>query len=750
MQGGVYFRLVKNPNIKNSDTTKAPHWQRMLRMIWREQQPPRLARVPEPLIVMDDPDQVKTFHEEGSDKGSIRPIYHFNALRMSQMTPLGGLVVDFGSGSGQYLRYFAQMRPDVRIIGFDLSEEMIAVGNRMLERTHLSPRVTLIKSDMTTFTAPKNERVHLISSLFALHHLPSMHEVKQCLERMARIREEQNAGVWIFDHARPSHPDTPSEFPALLIKDIPDVHRQDVQNTLTASWSFRELTELTDATHMGMFAHEKVVFLLGLYQTHHLFPRGSNLQPSKHPQRLDLQIAEIHAQSSLEQIAISTWARLWSLTKLMGQILGAALGVGITSLWDHTRRSPYLQRIVAQKLTRELGKLKGPLMKLGQITGQSAPGLSSEMRQNLRSLVDTSATIHGKIIRGIVERELKRPIDKVFEEWSDAAFASGVVGQTHFAVLKGGRPVIVKVRYPGLLDAVKSDLRLLKRMRPILRSVLGFSNIDKIYAEVHTIMLAECDFMREAKNQMAFRKIFNGDPEIVIPEVHADLCTEEVIVMEYIDGQRFREFVQQSTQEERNRAGTIIFRFAAHSIHEYCIFHADPHPGNFLFLKDKRIAFLDFGFIKRWPVEYVEHLKRQALAIIHYDLEEFAETTRQLGFVLDEGKFDFAAVLQNYRDSTALPWYQDAPFHFTPDFIYTQLNKVVTGQMTQPGAVQLPEEFFANVRLYWGLFSVLAQLGAEANWHRILLPTFTGPSYPPPPLDEMIKNSTADVKSFAG
>jgi predicted unusual protein kinase regulating ubiquinone biosynthesis (AarF/ABC1/UbiB family)/ubiquinone/menaquinone biosynthesis C-methylase UbiE len=729
----------------NDTSNKPPDFWRMMRLAWNERQAARLTRAPEPSVIMDDPEQVKAFHRAGRGQGSMQPIYYFNALRLSQMTPPGGFVVDFGSGSGQFLRYFAEMRPDIRILGFDLSDEMIEVGNQMLQATNLSSRVKIVKGDMTTFTAPENERVHVVSSIFSLHHLPSIKDVHLCLARMARIREEQGAGVWIFDCARPRHPQTPLEYPELVMKDAPKVLLDDFENTLIASWSFQELIEATDSSHMGMFSHEKVVLLMGLYQTHYLLPKGGHVRPSQHSLRLDLQIAEIHAQSSLEQITVSTWGRGWSLIKMLGRILWAVVNAGFIGLWQRTGNSKAVQRVIGQIVTRELGKLKGPLMKLGQITGQSAPKLSEEVRQNLRTLVDRSATIACKTIRKVVERELKHPIDEIFEEWSDSAFASGVMAQTHYAVLKGGCPVIVKVRYPGLINAVKSDLSILRRMRPFIKSVLGVSNIDKIYAEVHTLILAECDFLHEARNQMTFHRIFADDPEIIIPKIHPELCTPEVLVMDYIDGKPFRNFIQENTQEEKNHAGSIIWRFAASSLHKYCIFNADPHPGNFIFL-DGKVAFLDFGFVKRWPLEFVEQAKRQTSALCENDLEKFSSAMRQLGFVFDDSQFDYPGLLQSYRNTTGRPFCKDEPFQFTNDFIYHQLNEVVTSQK-RAGAIPLPEEFVAYIRLFWGLFSVLAQLNAEANWQKIILPILKEPSYPPPPLDEMFSEKGVLKKS---
>lgn len=706
-----------------------PEWWRMLRLTWRERQAQRLSRRPEPSVVMDDPGQVAAFHLLGRGQGSIQPIYYFNALRLSQMTPPGGLVVDFGSGSGQFLRYFAQMRKDVKLLGFDLSDEMIALGNQMLQKADLTGRVRLIKGDMTTFKVPEDEKVHVVSSIFALHHLPSAKELKLCLERMTAIREEHGAGIWIFDHVRPHHPETAADYPEIVMKDAPAVLLKDSQNSLIASWSFEEMTENLDMSHMGMFSHEKVVLLFGLYQSHYLFPRGMKANSARHTLRLDLQIAEIHAQSSLEQIAFSTPQRMLSLIRMLGRMIAAIFQSGFADLFSQVSGSRRMQEAIGHILTQELGKLKGPLMKLGQIAGLSSPKLSAEVRRNLGTLVDTSATIESPVIRAIVERELKRPIAEIFEEWSDAPFACGVVAQLHYAILKGGRPVMVKVRYPGLVKAVKSDLKTLKRLRPVFKHIVGMDNFDEVFAELHTLITAECDFLREAKNQAVFRRIFKDDPDIVIPDVFLEFCTEEVLVMEYVDGQRFRDFLVQSTQDQKNRAGEVIWRFVATSLHKACILNADPHPGNFLFL-DGKVVFLDFGFVKRWQVEFIENTKRQALAICERDVESFANATRNLGYVIDDSQCDYPKLMQAYRETTGRPWCDDEEFRFTSDFIFNKLNNIAVWQK-QLKLTLLPEEFVAYVRLYWGLFSVLTRLNANANWHSILVPTLKDRSCAP-------------------
>lgn len=119
---------------------------------------------------MESDSNVAAFHAEGGPTGTLRPIYHYNALAMSRLLPPGRILVDLGCGSGQYLLYLAQRRLDIRIIGFD-SESMIRAGNRLLEEAGLKPRVTLCLDDITEFYHQIPEAVSLISSVFSLHHL---------------------------------------------------------------------------------------------------------------------------------------------------------------------------------------------------------------------------------------------------------------------------------------------------------------------------------------------------------------------------------------------------------------------------------------------------------------------------------------------------------------------------------------------------------------------------------------------------
>jgi SAM-dependent methyltransferase len=216
---------------------------------------------------MDDPGSVMAFHQQGAQTGPLLPIYHFNAVATSRRVPAGGTVLDLGSGSGQYLAYLAACRPDIRVIGVDLSPTMIAIGREALRDAGLAGRVELIEGDMTDFVDLAPGRVDLVSTVFALHHLPSHEMLGRCLGEVARIRRRDGCGVWIFDHARPRHPATCDNFPTVFTPEAPALFNLDSSNSLRASHTFRELTKALSSAGVNGLRHHLARYI-PLYQVH--------------------------------------------------------------------------------------------------------------------------------------------------------------------------------------------------------------------------------------------------------------------------------------------------------------------------------------------------------------------------------------------------------------------------------------------------------------------------------------------------
>jgi SAM-dependent methyltransferase len=230
------------------------------------------ARVPE-TMVMDEPQGVVEFDEAGADLQV--PVHYFNALGISRLLPDGGTLIDLGCGSGRLLAGLARGRPDVRIIGLDLSEPMLDTGRQLLEREGIG-NVELRRGDVTAFDAELVERPDVVSCNWTLHQLPSEELASGCLSAIARARSRWGSAVWLFDFARLRHPRT---WPAVLsmVKVPGPVLLEDGIASERAAFTMTELTLLLERAGLGDLRHVRSQGL-GEYQVH--WAEGRDGRPS--------------------------------------------------------------------------------------------------------------------------------------------------------------------------------------------------------------------------------------------------------------------------------------------------------------------------------------------------------------------------------------------------------------------------------------------------------------------------------------
>ena len=189
---------------------------------------------------MDDEVSVAAFHV--AHPIYQLPAYRLNAEAMSRLLPEEGVVLDLGSGSAQLLAHLARARPDIRAIGTDLAESMLETGRGLLRDSGLVDRVELRSADMTELPPDLPDRVDLVSTSWALHHLPTREHLARCLDQIARVRELTGCAVWIFDFARLRR-DATMRAVIDLAKDPPQRLREDGLASLRAAWSESEIRE---------------------------------------------------------------------------------------------------------------------------------------------------------------------------------------------------------------------------------------------------------------------------------------------------------------------------------------------------------------------------------------------------------------------------------------------------------------------------------------------------------------------------
>jgi tRNA (cmo5U34)-methyltransferase len=211
------------------------------------------ARVPEPMV-MDEPQAASAFHSAGSDDGPLVPQYELCARGMSRLLVGGGTVLDLGSGSGRYLAYLATRRPDAQILGVELSQSMLALGEQLLEGEGLSDRVRLAQGDMTDCAELVPTGLDLLSCMLALHQLPSPVELAGALAQIAAIRQSTRCAVWISDIVRLQDDSVMQEWMSLT-PDVDPAFRRDALASEAAGWTQDELTEALHEAGLGELHH---------------------------------------------------------------------------------------------------------------------------------------------------------------------------------------------------------------------------------------------------------------------------------------------------------------------------------------------------------------------------------------------------------------------------------------------------------------------------------------------------------------
>src|SRR5688572_6766055 len=241
----------------------------------------------------------------------------------------------------------------------------------------------------------------------------------------------------------------------------------------------------------------------------------------------------------------------------------------------------------AEDVANVLGGMKGAIMKAGQMLSFIADGLPPEAQAALATLQADVPPMAPSLAEQVVRSELGQGPEQLFLEWDPVPVAAASIGQVHRAVMPDGRVVAVKVQYPGVDTAIKSDLDNAELLYGMFAS-FALKNLDvkALVDELRARMADELDYRLEAACQAEFADRYDGHPFIHVPRVVSERSARRVLTSEWVGGKRFQEFVDGATQEEKDRAGEVIMRFTQGAIHRHGVFNGDPHPGNYRFHED--------------------------------------------------------------------------------------------------------------------------------------------------------------------
>lgn len=389
---------------------------------------------------------------------------------------------------------------------------------------------------------------------------------------------------------------------------------------------------------------------------------------------------------------------------------------------------------LASEMLETFSELRGVSMKLGQMLSYLDDALPPEARRVLAVLQRDVAPMPWTAVREVFVESLGRAPEDVFASIDETPLAAASIGQVHRATLADGRPVAVKIQYPGMAEAMRSDLKN-ARVFGLVQRMLAFStDTQAIMAELEQRFLDECDYRKEADYQRAYARRFAGHPVVVVPEVHDELVSEKVLVTDFHEGLGFYEWLEREPSEEvKQQAVRTFYRFYLGSFYMDGLFNCDPHPGNYLFREDGKIVFLDYGCCRRYTAERIDAWVELCKVVCQDDGLGLERAATDLGFIRGPGTYEPEA----FRDLMRylyLPYLTDEPFAFAdhrPQDTFRQMfvDNANLFKLNMPA-----DAVFLN-RIGFGLVSLMAEMGGVLNVRHYVDSYFRGedPDWPEDP-----------------
>jgi predicted unusual protein kinase regulating ubiquinone biosynthesis (AarF/ABC1/UbiB family) len=412
-------------------------------------------------------------------------------------------------------------------------------------------------------------------------------------------------------------------------------------------------------------------------------------------------------------------------TRTAGEAVAAGLRgrlTGAQGVEFHTR--------TAERYAQLLGRSRGALMKAGQMLSFTAtnPAVATEFQSiyhtALSRLRADAPPMEGELARAVLEHELGQRAESVFAEFQWEPLAAASIGQVHAARLHNGREVAVKVQFPGVANAIRSDLKNAELLATFLSLTVGGISPLKLSfdfrgmaREMSARIAEELDYRLEAANQAEFADIYRGHPFIHVPDVVSELCTERVLTQELVRGRCWSAALT-AEQGLRDRWAEAVFRFTYGSNSRFCLVHADPHPGNYLFHEDGSVSFLDFGCVKRFRQEQIDAMGAIGNECVHGDVLGTWRAVVESEFLQSSAPVTPEDAFAYWRGLLEMFW-GDQPFKLTPEHATRFAANAFSPRGPAANALRhsTPSpEYTVMTRTEVGVVSVIAHLQACNYW----------------------------------
>lgn len=395
----------------------------------------------------------------------------------------------------------------------------------------------------------------------------------------------------------------------------------------------------------------------------------------------------------------------------------------------------YAKKVVNPSLTKEelhnnnaediytsLSQLKGSALKVAQMMSMDKNILPRAYQDKFTMAQYSAPPLSYPLVVKTFQKYFGQAPEALFETFTRSAVNAASIGQVHQAT-KGGKKLAVKIQYPGVADAVSSDLKL---VRPFALRLLNMNEkeLDHYMEEVEEKLLEETDYNLEVQRSREISEACSHIQGLTFPGYYDELSSERIITMDWLDGKHIKEWLETNpTQEEKNRVGQSLWDFYHHQVHNLKQVHADPHPGNFIIQPDGVLGIIDFGCVKVIPEDFYHgyfSLIKRDLLINEVELDQIFYN---LEFISDKDtaveKEYFKNIFKEMIRLLGKPFHVDE-FDFADDSYFEQIfslgDRISNEKMFRKSrqARGSRHGLYIN-RTYFGIYNLLNQLQAKVT-----------------------------------
>lgn len=360
-------------------------------------------------------------------------------------------------------------------------------------------------------------------------------------------------------------------------------------------------------------------------------------------------------------------------------------------------------------LRRAFEELGPTFIKIGQVLSTRPDLVPSAYQKEFQKLQDAVQPEDYQAILAVLEDSLHKPLDAVFSSFEEKAAAGASLAEVHRATLLSGEKVAIKIQRPKAKETILNDiaiLRLLSRFFKIV-NIIDVVNVNDLLNELEKNIQMELDFLQEARNIKQFAKNNKQVKCIAVPKVYDAYTSENVLVMQYIEGIRIKDIAALDKQGyDRQDIGVKLANNYMKQIFEDGFFHADPHPGNIL-VSDNQIVYLDFGLIgtlDKWTLKRLNNLLR---GIASNDVDLMTESILRLG--IQKGAVD----VERFRDEISTFYEKYIAVAFD-DLNISELGKEIF-KICKKNGIIIPKEVAMLSKGLLTMESVLSTISPDIN-----------------------------------